>query len=148
MDIEQEIKSFLHKSMKENDQKYRDIQLILFFFGFREEIWPTLDATAIRFNVGESENRKSDRPRKIIKDKFTSKVNLSELLSIKKASELVSSTYYISTDILIEKLKAQGLVPDNFSIKGIINLLHHLNLCKSYDIKIMQTASATFTRHV
>ncbi|MFM2478701.1 hypothetical protein [Celerinatantimonas sp. MCCC 1A17872] len=55
MDIEQEIKTFLYDSMKENDQKHRDIQVILFFFGFMEESWPTLDATAIRFEIGESD---------------------------------------------------------------------------------------------
>ncbi|TNZ67260.1 hypothetical protein CGK42_22050, partial [Vibrio parahaemolyticus] len=111
MDIEQEIKNFLYDSMKDNDQKYRDIQLILFFFGFREEDWPTLDATAIRFEVGESENRKSERPRQIIKDKFTSKVQLTELPSIRRVSEVISSQEYMSTGVLIEKLEELNLLP-------------------------------------
>lgn len=134
MDIEQEIENFLYDSMKDNDQKYRDIQLILFFFGFREEDWPTLDATAIRFEVGESENRKSERPRQIIKNKFTSKVQLTEFPSIRRVSEVISSQDYMSTDVLIEKLEELKLLPKNYSVKGILNLLHQLGLCKSYDI--------------
>lgn len=143
MNIEEEITNFLHVSVKENDQKYRDIQLILFFFGFREEDWPTLDATAVRFEVGESENRKSERPRQIIKDKFTSMVNLSELPQIKKVSDIISSQGYMSTVEFSDRLKESGLTPENFSVKGILNLLHQLGSCKQYDIYTNKLSKAS-----
>ncbi|EGR2026937.1 hypothetical protein [Vibrio cholerae] len=134
MNIEEELLDFLHNSVRDNDNKYRDIQLILFFFGFRGEQWPTLEDAALKFDVGESEKRRSERPRQIIKDKFTSKVDISQLPVARKVSEVIESAAFSTVDELSDKLVEMNLVPDKFSIKGILNLLQQLGLCGSYNI--------------
>ncbi|RLQ16509.1 hypothetical protein [Vibrio sp. SBT000027] len=134
MNIEEELLDFLHDSVRDNDNKYRDIQLILFFFGFRGEQWPTLEDAALKFDVGESDKRRSERPRQIIKDKFTSRVDVSQLPVARKVSEVIDSATFITVDELSSKLVEMKLVPDKFSIKGILNLLQQLGLCGSYNI--------------
>lgn len=134
MNIEEELISFLHRTLRDNDTKHRDIQLILFYFGFREEIWPTLDDAAIRFNVGKSEKRRSERPRQIIKKKFTSKVTLSDLPKVYEVFSIIETSRYSTIEELTVKLRKKGLMPNSFSIKGVLNLLHHLNVCKDHDI--------------
>ena len=134
MHIEEELLNFLHDSIRENDKKYRDIQLILFFFGFRDEPWPTLEDAAIKFEVGESENRRSERPRQIIKNKFTSKVSLSELPRVCEVASIVESAECSTSDEIKEILLDKKLVPENFSIKGLLNLLQQLGLCRDFDI--------------
>ncbi|MEZ8732843.1 hypothetical protein AB6D70_19940 [Vibrio splendidus] len=134
MNIEEELLDFLHDSVRDNDNKYRDIQLILFFFGFRGEQWPTLEDAALKFDVGESDKRRSERPRQIIKDKFTSRVDISQLPVARKVSEVIDSATFITVDELSNKLVEMKLVPDKFSIKGILNLLQQLGLCGSYNI--------------
>lgn len=134
MNIEEELVNFLHKTIRNNDTKHRDIQLILFYFGFREEIWPTLDDAAIRFNVGDSDKRRSERPRQIIKNKFTSKVTLSDLPTAHEIFEIIETSNYSTIENLTIKLRKNNLIPNSFSIKGIINLLHHLDVCKEHNI--------------
>jgi hypothetical protein len=134
MHIEEELLNFLHSSMRENDTKYRDIQLILFFFGFRGEPWPTLEDAAIKFNVGESENRRSERPRQIIKDKFTSKVSLSDLPQVREVVSILENTEYSTIEEIIVQLKQSSLVPESFSMKGILNLIQQLGVCKDHNI--------------
>ena len=134
MNIEEELLDFLHNSVRDNDNKYRDIQLILFFFGFRGEQWPTLEDAALKFDVGESEKRRSERPRQIIKNKFTSQVDISQLPVAKKVSDVIESAAFTTVDELSDKLIEMNLVPDKFSVKGILNLLQQLGLCGSYNI--------------
>ncbi|AUI88890.1 hypothetical protein BS333_21180 (plasmid) [Vibrio azureus] len=134
MNIEEELLDLLDYSIRGSDNKYRDIQLILFFFGFRGEQWPTLEDAAIKFDVGESEKRRSERPRQIIKNKFTSKVDISQLPVARKVSEVIESTAFVTVNELSDKLTRMELVPDKFSIKGLLNLLQQLGLCENYNI--------------
>ncbi|EHH1182980.1 hypothetical protein WB533_004334 [Vibrio vulnificus] len=134
MNIEEELLDFLHDSVRDNDNKFRDIQLILFFFGFRGEQWPTLEDAAVKFDVGESEKRRSERPRQIIKNKFTSKVDISQLPVARKVSEIIESSAFTTLGELSNKLVEMNLVPNKFSIKGILNLLQQLGLCGSHNI--------------
>lgn len=145
MNIEEELLNFLHESIRNNDTKYRDIQLILFFFGFRGELWPTLEDAAVKFDVGESENRRSERPRQIIKNKFTSKVSLSDLPKIASVSRIFQATEFSTVEELALKLKKEQLVPELFSIKGVLNLLQHLGVCKEYDIYTNKLIKASRT---
>lgn len=134
MNIEDELVNFFHRTMRDNDTKYRDIELILFYFGFREEVWPTLDDAAIRFNVGDSDKRRSERPRQIIKQKFTSKVTISDLPITHEVYTIIESNRCSTVEDITIKLRGKNLVPNSFSIKGILNLLHHLNVCEEYNI--------------
>ncbi|CAA0242870.1 MULTISPECIES: hypothetical protein [Klebsiella] len=143
MNIEEELVNFLHRTMRDNDTKYRDIELILFYFGFREEIWPTLDDAAIRFNVGDSDKRRSERPRQIIKNKFTSKVTLSDLPITQEVFIIIESSRCATIEDITIKLKEKNLVPNSFSIKGILNLLHHLNVCEEYNIYTNRLSTAS-----
>ncbi|WP_447886411.1 hypothetical protein [Serratia fonticola] len=143
MNIEEELVNFLHRTMRDNDTKYRDIELILFYFGFREEIWPTLDDAAIRFNVGDSDKRRSERPRQIIKKKFTSKVTLSDLPITHEVYIIIESSRCSTVEDITITLRERNLVPNSFSIKGILNLLHHLNVCEEYNIYTNRLSTAS-----
>jgi len=145
VNIEEELKMFLYQNIKENDQKSRDIELILFFFGFDEELWPTLEDAAIKFNVGESEKRRSERPRQIIQKKFTNKANISMLPRVTEVVRIFEKHTYCSLEIIEDALNAQGLLPKSYSIKGVLNLLQQLGLCNNFNIYTNKLTSASRT---
>jgi len=134
LNIEEELKSFLYEKIKDNDQKSRDISLILFFFGFNDETWPTLEEAAIKFEVGNSENRRSERPRQIIQDKFTNKVNISMLPRVQEVAKIFESSTHCTLRVIEDNLNTKQLLPSNYSIKGVLNLLHQLGVCEKFNI--------------
>ena len=134
LNIEEELKSFLHENIKDNDQKSRDIALILFFFGFNDETWPTLEEAALKFEVGESEKRRSERPRQIIQNKFTSKANISMLPQVQEVARIFELNTRCTLDVIEDNLNNKKLLPKTYSLKGVLNLLQQLGVCKKFNI--------------
>lgn len=141
--IEEELKSFLHENIRSNDQKNRDIALILFFFGFHDEAWPTLEEAALKFGVGDSEKRRSERPRQIIQNKFTSKVNISMLPKVQEVSRIFELNTRCTLSMIEGTLNKENLLPKNYSLKGILNLLQQLGVCKNFNIYTNKLIPAT-----
>ena len=134
MSIINELSQFLYSNLKELDTKARDIDLILYFYGFKDDIWPTLDDAALKCNIGTSKGRRSERPRQIIQNKFISIVEAGDLPSSKKCSDYISSQKIHRTDALYEYLLNHEILEDNVNLRGVMNLLHNLKLCEGYEI--------------
>lgn len=143
LNIEEELKSFLYDNIKDNDKKSRDIDLILFFFGFNDETWPTLEEAALKFEVGNSEKRRSERPRQIIQDKFTSKVNISMLPRVQEVARIFELNTHCTLGVIEDSLNKKQLLPKNYSLKGVLNLLQLLEVCEKFNIYTNKLNPAT-----
>jgi hypothetical protein len=132
MRIEKEIRNYLHGNLKELDTKSRDIDLVLYFYGFGKDLWPTLEDAAIEFDVGDSGGRRSERPRQIINKKFRSLTSLSDITSLKQFSEYLESSPIHSSFDVNEYANTNELLGEKLNLVSLLRLLNDLNECKSY----------------
>ena len=129
MSIEVELIEFLEKRAKNSADKSRNIEIIAYYYGFRDAAWPTLEETAKRFGVGTRE-----RIRQILNENFRDFVRASDLPSTNEFIKLISGNeYWIASD-LERKTRDSSLVSEKFSIKGILNLLEDLSLECDFEI--------------
>lgn len=129
MSIEVELIEFLEKRVKNNADKPRNIEIIAYYYGFRDAAWPTLEETAKRFGIGTRE-----RIRQILNTKFRDFVRSSDLPSTNEFIKLISEKEYWVVSDLEQRLSGSSLVSDKFSIKGILNLLEDLSLECNFEI--------------
>lgn len=133
MSIDREIREYLKVEMKELDTKVRDIDLILYYYGFGEDLWPTLEDAAIEFDVGESDGRRSERPRQIINNKFRHVAKLIDFPSLVGFSKILkSSNFHLSNELLDACLKDE-LIGDTGNITSLLRLMHDLGEGKNYE---------------
>ena len=132
MSIENEIRDHMHSTLKELNTKSRDIELVIYFYGFEDNLWPTLDDAANKFNVGDSDRRRSERPRQIINNKFKKLTNLSDLPSLKKFSEHLKSSNFHQPSKLAAYAKDNNLFEDDIKTISALRLLHDLGDCIDY----------------
>lgn len=137
MSVEIELIDFLNRSLKELPKKSRDIALIEYYYGLREDVWPTYEATAERYGLTSRE-----RPRQIIDSKFRSQVEPTDLPSAIQCAQQIASQPILRLDRISASLKKLGLVQAQVNI-GLINLLHDLDLCTDYEIYTPQLEKTT-----
>lgn len=129
MSIENELADFLNASLKEQLTKSRDIELIHYYYGFRGEVWPTLEKTAQRFGVGSKE-----RVRQILNSKFRERVKVKDLPSVSGLTGLITSRRIVRSDKMSEAVSHASLVQSEVPLRGLLNLLHDLGLCIDYEL--------------
>jgi hypothetical protein len=129
MDINQELLSYLENNIRDKDTKARNIAIIAYFYGFGKALWPTLDETAAEFGIGTRE-----RVRQLINENFRNYVDLTCLPSIGRMIEIIKSKRFWTQTELEEKLIEQELVGDDFSIRGLFNLMDDLGMDNNYGI--------------
>jgi hypothetical protein len=105
MSIENELADFLNDSLKEQPTKSRDIELIHYYYGFRGAVWPTLEETAKRFDVGSRE-----RVRQILNSKFRERVKVNDLPSVSGLARLITSKRIVRSDKISEAVSPASLV--------------------------------------
>lgn len=132
MSIEKEIRDYLSAPLRKLDTTSRDIDLIVYYYGLNENLWPTLEEAAIRFDVGESKGRRTERPRQIINEKFKKIVELSNLPSLKKFAEYLNSSDLHTYSKLIEYVKTHNFFDENINQISLLRLLHDIGHCKKY----------------
>lgn len=129
MNIEDDLNNFLEKKIKSNANKLRNIEILLYYYGFRGEDWPTYEETAKKFDIGTRE-----RVRQLLNQHFRDHVKPADLPSINSFYEIVSSKDYWKLSELENLVLSSGIVEGNFSIRGILNLLNDLNINCNFDI--------------
>lgn len=129
MSIENELIEFLEKRIKNSADKSRNIEIIAYYYGFRDAAWPTLEETAKRFGVGTRE-----RIRQILNEKFRDFVSPNDLPSTREFIKLISGEGFWVASALEAKLSDSSLVSEKFSIKGILNLIEDLSLECGFEI--------------
>ena len=144
MTIESIIRKLLFENLKESANKERDINLTLFYFGFMEEKWPTYEDAYIRFNIGDPENEnKRERPRQIVKKLFKDAIDLQSIAELQIIEKIFSESIFDNSEHLENKLIESGLVDENFSIKGLLNILQLANYCLTIDLYTNDLIPAT-----
>lgn len=132
MSIEKELREYLNTNLKELDTKSRDINLILYFYGFSKDLWPTLEDAAIEFNVGDSDGRRSERPRQILKSKFKKIAKLNDFRLLKEFSEYLHSSPIHSFEDLNQYVEVNNLFDGNKNILSLLRLLHDIGEASAY----------------
>lgn len=133
MNIDREVREYLTVEMKEVDTKARDINLILYYYGFGENLWPTLEDAAIEFSVGESDGRRSERPRQIINKKFRNIAKLTNFPSLVEFSKILNSSNCHFSNELLEACLEDGLIGDAGNITSLLRLMHDLGEGENYE---------------
>lgn len=130
MAIDDELFSFIEKYSVADTSKNRNVEIVAYYYGFRGEVWPTLEETAIFFN-GISRQRVDQ----ILNDNFKDIVDKDQIPSAKIIADIISSQRFWLCSDLEHRLVDRGLVTGDFSIRGLLNLLQDLGIEKNnYDI--------------
>ena len=131
MTIEDELISFLHDNIREHASidKDRNIEIITYFYGFKGSSWPTYEDTAEQFSL-----QSRQRANQIIKGQFKDIVRQSDLPTMQRLRSVVDSNRYWLQSELETKVIDLNLVGDNFSIRGLFNLMNDLGASIAYDI--------------
>lgn len=129
MRIEDEIADFLRNNLRELTTRKRDIELISYYYGFRNASWPTLEETALAFGIGSRE-----RVRQVLENKFKSIANTIAFPCVQRCAGILSSRLFHAASNFTKELEEAGLVQSPCNVQGIFNLLHDLNFADSYDV--------------
>ena len=132
MTVEREVREYLISELKKLPDKARDIDLILYYYGFGNAEWPTLDEVSIEFNVGTSGGRRSERPRQIIETKFKSNAGLNNFPSLISFLRILKSSKVHFFDELRSKCLKDSLLDKEIGPAPLLRLLHDLGEAKSY----------------
>ena len=132
MSIENEVREHMGSALRELNTKSRDIELVIYFYGFKDNPWPTLDDAANKFNVGDSDARRSERPRQIINNKFRTLTRLHDLPLLKGFSQYLNSSCFHSPAELAAYAKDNKLFDGNVNMLSALRLLHDLGDSEGY----------------
>lgn len=140
MAIEDELIGYLEKTIKEKETKQRNIEIIAYFYGFRDSLWPTLEETAEKF-----QDLTRERVRQIIHDEFRVSVDITSLPSIEIINEIITGRPYWTQLEIEHKLFDSGLAKGIFSIRGLLNLIEDLGINDAYDIYTPELREVTWS---
>jgi hypothetical protein len=133
MSIEKEIRDYLHTNLKELDTKSRDINLVLYFYGFGKDLWPTLEDAATEFNVGDSGGRRAERPRQILNSKFKTIAELNDFRMLREFAQYLYSSPIHSFEDLNQYAEANYLFEGTKNIVSLLRLLKDLGEAIDYN---------------
>jgi hypothetical protein len=138
MGIESELSDYLEKCIKDGSNKSRDIEIIKFYYGLRESAWPTLEETAVRFNIGSRE-----RIRQLLNAKFRNHVSENDIPALNDFIKILQSKeYWLLSDFEKEVVRS-GLIDKETHIKGIFNLFEDVGLTCNFEIYSPELKRAT-----
>ena len=134
MTIESELREFfLKKNVRKSENIARDVELIAFYYGFKDDDWPTLEDTAQRFDIGTKE-----RVRQLLEDKFRKYIKHEDIKPLKDLLvafiEILGSREYWSLAEFEELASSKGITKPTDSIKGIFNLIEDMGLDHDFGI--------------
>ncbi|GAB6056921.1 hypothetical protein [Desulfonatronum parangueonense] len=129
MSIEKEIRDYIMENSRKDSKKDRNFELVAYHYGFRDQAWPTYDVTKSKFDIGTKEAVR------IILNRYARSItNTYKIPSVYHIIDLISSKDYWVCSELMENIKKTGLVGDNFSIRGLLNLFSDLKIDHEYEI--------------
>nr|WP_102413583.1 hypothetical protein [Vibrio lentus]PMI90636.1 hypothetical protein BCU35_04015 [Vibrio lentus] len=140
MNIKNELIEFLDKNLKESRNKSRNIAITTYYYGFENASWPTYEETASYFNVGTRE-----RIRQLLNKYFRDYVKVSDLPSLEKVNNLFKSKKFWIISDLEKDLRLNGIVLEQYSIRGILNLLNDVGVECDYEIYTPELEKASRT---
>jgi hypothetical protein len=129
MTLEEELLTHLSAVVPEGETKARNIAIVAFYYGFGESAWPTLEQTGVYFGIATRE-----RVRQIIASDFRDCTEVRDLPELRKCAKFIaSSSSWIGSELLRE-IEGHGWAPPGANLRGILNLMHDLNMCADYEL--------------
>jgi hypothetical protein len=127
--LEDELREYFFRTTSAGPRKARDVDVVLFFYGFASSAWPTMESTAKAFGIGSRE-----RVRQILGAVLPDRLAPCDLPHLRAVAErLRSRHFWLASDfcsVIAEGADAPGLP----SAPGLLSLLHHLKLAADYEI--------------
>lgn len=133
-----EMVAFLNSRLRESETKGRNIDMIAYYYGFRDSSWPTLEEAAAHGDVGTRE-----RARQIITENFRDVVKSADMPSMNQLREVVEGKEYWLYSELAERIAESNLVGDIFNIQCLFNLMKDLKIDIDYAIYTPHLEQAT-----
>jgi len=129
MIIEEELTDYLKKNIRNTSFKDRNIEIIEYYYGFRNGSYPTFENVAVAFQLNSRQ-----RVAQILNKNFRNKINVQDLKSVIQCSNLLEKEDYIFVSRYESLLKEKGVVQEDINIRGLLSLIHDVGLCKDYDL--------------
>jgi hypothetical protein len=129
MTLEEELLTHLSAVVPEGETKARNIAIVVFYFGFGELAWPTLEETGVHFGI-----RTRERVRQIIASDFRDCTRALDLPELRQCAKYIASSSSWICSELLREIERRGWAPPGAKLRGILNLMHGLNMCADYEL--------------
>lgn len=129
MNMEQEIQTYLEKTIKDSPTKNRNIDIVTSYYGFRDAIWPTLEEVAAEYSIGTRE-----RVRQILNKCFRDHAKPEYFPATLKCAEILKSYRHISAEEYKALISKNNTIWTGKNIQGLLNLMHDLTLSTDFGL--------------
>ncbi|MYK62118.1 MAG: hypothetical protein F4034_09170 [Chloroflexi bacterium] len=130
MKLKEDLTRFLQATIRDNDQKQRDIEIILYYYGLTGVTGPTLEETALQFDGFATRQRISQ----IIKKHFKDVATPSDVPALAQIDTILHQRQFWRSQDLHARLVDSGLISYVSEIGGYFTLLRDLGKQSAYDI--------------
>jgi len=127
--IEEEILEVFVTSRRQTEHKARNAKVALAYYGFSNDILPTLETISEKYSIGTRE-----RVRQILEDFFTTNSRIRQIDGIQAAAKLVSSKPVSFWSEIKSALCKFGLIPQDYLAAHLRVLLKDLGMCEEFEL--------------
>ena len=120
---------FLNSTISRDDNKQRDISLILSYYGFGDTVLPTLEALAEQFKINSRQ-----RAHQIIRDKFLAVEAARNLDCVRVCAEQITFVASSMASTAFQQLIKGGVLSESHHPADICRLMEDLKLIKDFNI--------------
>ncbi len=158
--VQAELRDFLASSNATTNPllRARNVDLVMYFYGFGGPPLPTLEETAERFRPTEDHVKSKpltrERVRQILKRDFRDKIGPNDVPALARLAELAETSPYWLNSVLTARIRDSGLAEDGFSPRGLLKLFADAGLGTAYgayrpDLQPMRRRSSeeTYDNH-
>lgn len=128
MSVETELRETFNEQRSDISDRERNVELIMYYFGFGEAPWPTMAQTGRYFGITR------ERVRQRIKDVFRGKIKATDLPALEDCRDLVRTKEFWTHSELTDEILKSGIAGDSFHIEGLFNLMKQVNLPNDYEV--------------
>ncbi|WP_154898296.1 hypothetical protein [Gimesia maris] len=127
--IEEEILEVFVTSARQTEYKARNAKVALAYYGFSNDILPTLESISEKYSIGTRE-----RVRQILEDYFTTNSRIKQIDGIQGAAKLVSSKPVSFWSEIKSALCKFGFIPQDYLAAHLYVLLKDLGMCEEFEL--------------
>lgn len=130
MELNEEITRFLNQTLNDDENKQRNVDIVMHRLGFSGAELPTLAETANRFSGIQTR----ERIRQIVKDRFWDKVAAPDLPSLIAVRNILHERPFWHLSEFVAKIVDSRLLTRPFSAKGLFDLSDRLGIVMGYGL--------------
>ncbi|MEQ8851751.1 hypothetical protein [Gimesia sp.] len=127
--IEEEILEVFVTSARQTEHKARNAKVALAYYGFSNDILPTLEFISEKYSIGTRE-----RVRQILEEFFTTNSRIKQIDGIQGAAKLVSSKPVSFWSEMKSALCKFGFIPQYYLAAHLHVLLKDLGMCEEFEL--------------